>query len=170
MLIQMDAPPAAPDWPAGTSVRTAQPDQDARAIHKLIQAAFDRPDRRPQPFDEWQTHMMRSDIFTAELWFLAIAGGEIVGTCLCYEYPGQGWVRQLGVAAPWRGRGLGTALLRHAFGEFWQRELATVGLAVESLNPGAYAFYQRAGMKRVRQYDEYTKPLLPGYGASSSAA
>ena len=169
MQIQMDSLPPVPDWPTGISVRIADPEQDARAIHELIQAAFDRPDRRRQPFEEWRTYMMRSDIFAADLWFLGIAGGEIVGACLCYEYPGQGWVRQLGVAARWRGRGLGTALLRHAFGELRLRGLATVGLAVESLNPGAYAFYQGVGMKRVRQYDEYTKPLLPGDGASSSA-
>ena len=59
----------------------------------LIQAAFNRPGRRPQPFAEWQTYMMRSDIFAADLWFLGVAGREIVRTCLCYEYPGQGWFR-----------------------------------------------------------------------------
>ena len=67
MRMQMDVPLLAPDWPAGIMVPTAHPEQDARAVHKLIQAAFDRPDRRPQPFGEWQTNMMRSDIFDAEL-------------------------------------------------------------------------------------------------------
>jgi GNAT superfamily N-acetyltransferase len=165
--MQMDSPPPAPHWPAGISVRTAHPEQDAQAIHRLIQAAFNCPGRRPQPSAEWRTYMMRADIFAADLWFLGIAGGEIVGACLCYEYPGQGWVRQLGVAAPWRERGLGTALLLHAFCEFRQRGLDRVGLTVESLNPGSYTFYQKVGMKRVRQYDEYAKPLLPGNGASS---
>jgi ribosomal protein S18 acetylase RimI-like enzyme len=114
--------------------------------------------------------MMRSEIFAADLWFLGVAGREIVGACLCYEYPGQGWVRQLGVAEPWRERGLGTALLLHAAGEFRQRGLDQVDLTVESLNPGAYAFYQRFGMKRVRQYDEYARPILSGEATSSQAA
>ena len=86
--------------------------------------------------------MMRPDTFAADLWFLGIAGEQVVGACLCLEYPGQGWVRQLGVAETSRRKGLGTALLLHAFGEF-----------------RAFTFYQRVGMKRIRQYDEYEKPL-----------
>jgi len=78
---------------------------------------------------------------------------------LCFEYPGQGWVRQLGVAESWRRKGLGTALLLHAFGEFRKRGISEVGLTVDSHNPRAYAFYQRVGMKRIRQYDEYEKLL-----------
>ena len=64
---------------------------------------------------------------------------------------------------------MGTALLLHAVGEFRQRGLDQVDLTVESLNLGAYAFYQRVGMKRVRQYDEYAKPILSDDTASSQA-
>ena len=103
--------------------------------------------------------MMRPDTFAADLWFLGIAGEQVVGACLCLEYPGQGWVRQLGVAETSRRKGLGTALLLHAFGEFNKRGFSEVGLTVDSDNPRAFTFYQRVGMKRIRQYDEYEKPL-----------
>ena len=124
-----------------------------------MQSALDRPGRTPPSFEEGKAFMMRPDTFEADLWFLGIAGEQVVGACLCLEYPGQGWVRQLGVTETYRKKGLGTALLLHAFGEFRQRGLSEVGLTVDSDNPRAFTFYQRVGMKRVRQYDEYEKPL-----------
>ncbi len=84
-------------------------------------------------------------------------GGNLVGACLCYAYEELGWVRQLGVAASWRRRGLGSALLRHAFITFKTLGFQEVGLGVEAANPAAYAFYQKIGMARARQYDEYIK-------------
>jgi ribosomal protein S18 acetylase RimI-like enzyme len=61
------------------------------------------------------------------------------------------------VAEGWRHRGIGTALLHHAFGVFQERGYDRAGLTTDSENPYAYAFYQRLGMRRVRQYDEYEK-------------
>jgi mycothiol synthase len=161
MRIEMDSAPREPHWSPGISVRTAVPNQDDRTIFELIQSAFDRPGRTPSSFGEWKAFMMRPDVFDADLWFLGIAGEQVVGACLCLEYPGQGWVRQLGVAETYRRKGLGAALLLHAFGEFSKRGFSEVGLTVDSDNPRAFTFYQRVGMKRVRQYDEYEKPLKP---------
>jgi mycothiol synthase len=160
MRIQMEAPPQPPEWPAGVKVRTAVPGRDDRAIHALIQAAFDRPGRTPQPLEAWQEFMMQPGLFEAELWFLAEADGELAGACLCFAYPEMGWVRQLGVAKGQRQRGLGTALLWHAFGEFWKREMGLVGLAVNAENETAVGLYEAAGMKRVLQYDEYQQSIL----------
>lgn len=159
MRIEMDSTPREPRWPIGISVRTAVPNQDDRTIYELIQSAFDQPGRTPPSFEEWKAFLMRPDIFEAGLWFLGVADEQVVGACLCFEYPGQGWVRQLGVADAYRRRGLGTALLLHAFGEFSKRGICEVGLTVDSDNPRAFTFYQRVGMERVRQYDEYEKPL-----------
>ena len=102
---------------------------------------------------------MRSDIFEPDLWFLAVHGGEIVGACLSFEYPEEGWVRQLAVAERWQRHGLGSALLRHAFGTHFRRGQRRVGLTVASDNAGAHAFYQNVGMERVRQYDEYNRTV-----------
>jgi GNAT superfamily N-acetyltransferase len=159
MRIEMDSAPREPRWSPGISIRTAVPNQDDRTIFELIQSAFDQPGRTPPSFGEWKAFMMRPDIFEADLWFLGVAGEQVVGACLCFEYPGQGWVRQLCVAESWRRKGLGTALLLHAFGEFRKRRISEVGLTVDSHNPRAFNFYQRVGMKRIRQYDEYEKPL-----------
>ncbi len=161
MRIHMEAPPRPPEWPAGVKVRTALPGQDDRAIHALIQAAFDRPGRTPQPFEAWQEFMMQPELFQAELWFLAEADGGLAGACLCFAYPEMGWVRQLGVAEGQRRRGLGRALLRHAFGEFWKRGESLVGLVVNAENDTAVGLYEAAGMKRVQQFDEYQQSILP---------
>ncbi len=160
MQVQMDSLPPEPRWPEGIVVRTVVPDQDDREIHELIESAFYRPGRTPLTFEQWKAAMLRTDIFEAGLWFLVVGGGEIVGACLCFEYPGLGWVRQLGVAEAWRRQGLGTALLLHAFSEFKRRGLETVGLVVDSDNPKASILYQEVGMRQIRQYDEYEKPIV----------
>jgi mycothiol synthase len=159
MRIDVQLPPAAPTWPAGVSVRTALPGKDDRTVYHLIQEAFDRPGRTPQPFEDWQRFMLRADLFRPDLWFLAMAGDELVGACLAYPYAEQGWVRQLGVSPAWRRQGLGRALLLHAFSEFHRRGFGQVGLAVAADNPQAVAFYQQIGMICLRRYDEYSRAV-----------
>lgn len=159
MRIALDGPLAEPRWPDGIAVRTAVAGQDEPAVFALIEAAFTRPDRAPQTYENWQAAMLRADIFDPTLWFLAFAGDELAAACLCYHYPEGGWCRQLGVAETWRRRGLGKALLLHAFHEFKRRGAPDVGLGVAGDNPNACALYENAGMRRARQYDEYTRPI-----------
>jgi len=151
-------------WPEGVTVRTFQPGKDEHQVYDLIQQTFARPGRTPPTFDEWKGFVMRPESFKPEIWFLVEAGGKLVGACLCFEYAdlGQGWVRQLGVLAEWRRKGLGAALLQHAFAAFQQLGLNQAGLAVESENPNAIAFYERVGMKQTRRYDEYHREISRG--------
>lgn len=159
MQIELDPPPAAPRWPAGIVLRNIKPDQDAPQVHALIEAAFDRPGRAPTSFEDWKNLMLREDIFDPELWFLALDGEEIVGVCLGFEYGDLGWVRQLAVSEGWRRRGLGSALLFHAFNEFAKRGFTKAGLGVAADNSKAYSLYENIGMRRVRQYVEYEKAI-----------
>jgi mycothiol synthase len=159
MRIRLDEPPPAPRWPDGVSLRTAVAGQDERAIHQLVETAFAHPGRTPTTFEEWQGLMQHADLFEADLWFLAVAEPEIVGACLAFAYPPLGWVRQLAVDEGWRRKGIGTALLHHAFGVFLKRGYDRAGLTVDSDNPSAYLFYQRIGMRRMRQYDEYERRI-----------
>jgi mycothiol synthase len=156
--MQGELPP--PRMPEGIALRTALPGEDFHAVHNLIETAFDRPGRTPSQYEDWSGAMLRSDIYDPSLWFLALEGGALVGACLCYEYPEGGWVRQLGVHPTWRGKGLGSALLRQAFYAFQGRGYDRVGLTVDAENENAYLFYQRLGMQRVRQYEQHEKPLV----------
>ena len=146
-----------PAWPEGVVVRTARTGVDDKLIHAIVQKAFRKSDHPDQPFDEWKEFMMRADLYDADLWFLALAGDEIVGTCLCFPYEETGWIRQLAVAEAYRKRGLGSALLLHSFHAFKQRGYQKVGLAVESANNNAYRLYERVGMARIIQLDEFQK-------------
>ena len=69
----------------------------------------------------------------------------------------------LGVRRPWRKRGLGLALLRHAFNEFYRRGKRKVGLGVEAQNlTGALRLYESASMHVDQAYDYYEKELRAG--------
>ena len=105
--------------------------------------------------------------FDPTVWFLAMEGDEIAAVCLCAprmgDNPEMGVVDELAVRRPWRRRGLGTALLHHAFGEFYHRGHKQVGLGVdaESLT-GATRLYEKAGMRVAQQFARYEKELRPG--------
>jgi mycothiol synthase len=159
MGIRLDAPLPVPVWPEDVAVRTAIAGQDEPAIHALVEAAFARPGRTPTTLDEWKGWMVHVNLFDPELWFLAVAGEALVGVCLAFAYPTEGWVRQLAVDECWRRKGLGRALLRHAFGVFRERGYEQAGLAVDGENLDAQAFYRRVGMHCVRQHDEYVRAI-----------
>ena len=66
----------------------------------------------------------------------------------------------LTVRPPWRGRGLGTALLRQSFRAFAERGARRVGPSVDAENTtGAVDLYERAGMRAVRRSDVFEKVL-----------
>ncbi|MEZ4769791.1 MAG: GNAT family N-acetyltransferase [Caldilineales bacterium] len=159
MQIDMTGPPAKPVWPDGCALRTVRPGEDDEAVFHFIEEAFARPGRTPQPFGEWRDYMMRPDHFRPDLWFLLYSQGELIGTAVCYDYDPYGWVRHLAVADTWRRRGIGSMLLRHVFGEFYRRGKMRVALGVEAANETAYRLYERVGMRRVRQFDEYHKSI-----------
>ncbi len=76
---------------------------------------------------------------------------------ICHPHavePELGWVRILGVAPSFRGRGLGRALLLRAFAQFRSRGMKRVGLGVDGESPtGANALYESAGMRVVARFE-----------------
>jgi mycothiol synthase len=162
MVLPLDRPPPDPEWPEGISVRTFDPERDARAVHELIARSFaDNQRGRPfEPYEQWEAHNIKRGAFDPTLWFLAFAGDELAGCIVCPDYESEGWVRQLAVARGWRGRGLGLALLHQAFGEFRRRGRPHAALAVDSWNrTGAKRFYERAGMQVKREHTRFEKEL-----------
>jgi mycothiol synthase len=160
-VLPLDEPPPEPRWPEGVRVRTFDPERDGKAVHSLIETAFADNERyRGQPYSEWVASNIDREAFDPELWFLAVADGDVVGSIVCPNYESEGWVRQLAVARAWRGRGVGMALLLKAFGEFFRRRRPHVGLVVDSWNrTGARALYERAGMQIEREHTRFEKTL-----------
>jgi len=159
MHIDLDQDLPVPEPGPGVKIRTTVTGQDDRAIHGLVQKAFDWRERTPQPFEDWKEFMMRPDIYDETLWFLAEKDSEIVGTCLCTNYSDLGWIRQLAVKKDYRKQGVGRALLQTAFREFKSRGFPKAWLSVESENPNAFHFYQTAGMYKAVHLDEYVKQV-----------
>jgi mycothiol synthase len=170
MRITLDEAPAATEWPAGVSVRPCVPGQDERAIYETVEEAFaDHWGHTPRDFEDWIKRTRRED-FDPTLWFLAEQGGESAGVALCRSREESGWVNTLAVRRPWRRRGLGMALLRHAFGEFYRRGQPKVGLGVDSESlTGATRLYERAGMHVTERAARYEKELRPGADLSTQA-
>jgi mycothiol synthase len=164
MQIDFDGDPPAAEWPDGIAVRTIVRDDDDHAVWEAHQDAFeDAFEHATWPYESWREWAF-TEAFDPSLWFLAVDGDEIAGVCLCKAHAGAagelGWVNVLGVRRPWRRRGLGRALLLHAFGEFRKRGRNGAGLGVDGLNPtGAVRLYEQADMYVERRLDMYKKPL-----------
>jgi mycothiol synthase len=171
MLIEMDRPLPEPQFPEGIHIRTYTPEKDAEAVYRANSDAFrDHFGFTEQPFEEGLRKFRRSweeGNCDSSLMFLAMDGDEIAGVNLCrpvsYYDSGKGWVGSLGVRRPWRKHGLGLALLRYSFNEFYRRGKRKVGLGVDAQNlTGALRLYENAGMHVDQAYDHYEKELRPG--------
>lgn len=151
------------EWPEGVTVRPFR-SGDERTFYEVHQETFEdtwEPIR--ESYEEWSHWLLQPPEFAPELWFLAVAGDEPAAFAICNPYPTRddlGWVKILGVRNAWRRRGLGRALLLHAFREFASRGLRVAGLGVdaESLT-GANRLYEQAGMHVRARFDIYEKTL-----------
>lgn len=155
MLIDLDATPPAPEWPSGFESRPMEPGEERRFYEVLEEAFADHWGHTPRSFEDWS----RGARIEPDLCFLVRAGEEVAGAAVCNEERfGVGWVGILGVRAPWRGRGLGRALLLQSFAALYGRGQTRIGLGVDAQNAtGAVGLYERAGMRVAWQSDVYEK-------------
>ena len=161
-----EAPPQ-PRWPAGVSERTFVPNQDERATFEAVEDAFRDMWGRPRGTLERFVGITQRQSFDPSLWFLAVDGDEIAGITLCKTLAGEGWIDVVGVRRPWRNRGLGLALLRHALAEYHRRGTHKVALSVDAESiTGAPRLYGRAGMHVRDSYAIYLKVLRQGIDLS----
>jgi mycothiol synthase len=150
-----------PAWPEGVEVRPYK-QGDERAFYKLQQETFeDVWEHVPLSFEDWSHWLLQPPRFVPDLWFLAAEDGEPAAYAICYPHAGNrdlGWIGLLGVRRAWRRRGLGRAILIHAFRAFRERGLEKAGLGVdaESLT-GAHRLYESVGMSETARFDVYEK-------------
>jgi mycothiol synthase len=172
MRINLEAPLATPEWPAGIILRIFNPETDLEAVYRAVEESFsDHYGHVDTPFEEglqrFKYFMTGYEGFDPTLWFMAMDGEEVAGVCLCrkhgYDNPDIGYINTLGVRRPWRKRGIGLALLRHSFGEFYRRGQRGAGLGVDAENlTGALRLYENAGMYVHRAFDRFEKEIRPG--------
>jgi mycothiol synthase len=150
MAIELTGPPPSPALEDGLVLEVFR-QEDARAFHEAVADAFaENWEFHSLPFDEWWEMRKGQDADEhGPLWFVVRDGGEIAAAIRNEaNRAGGGYVAMLGVRRPWRGRGLGRALLHRAFAEFWGRGLTRVTLGVDAENPhGATKLYESVGME-----------------------
>jgi mycothiol synthase len=171
MLIEMDAAVPEPQFPAGITLRTYNSEVDAEAIYLAMEDSFrDHFGFVEEPVEQGLKrfkHFWLGEGSDPSLLFMALDGDEVAGINLCrphsFDDPEMGWVGTLGVRRPWRKQGIGLALLRHSFNEFYGRGKRKVGLGVDAQNlTGALRLYEGAGMHVHQVFDQYEKELRAG--------
>jgi mycothiol synthase len=172
MMIDLTTSPITPEWPQGITLVSYNHPQDAEALYRVEEEIFEDHWGYVQQsfesgYEKWLHHTTNRSDFDPTLWKLAMDGDEIAGILRCRpqddEDPEMGWISSLGVRRTWRGRGLGLALLLHAFSEFQRRGKQRVGLGVDAENlTGATRLYEKAGMHVERQYTTYEFELRHG--------
>jgi mycothiol synthase len=161
MLVEHESEPPAPEWPEGFRMSTFAPG-DGPAFHAALEEAFaEEWNFVSEPFEHWAERRIDVPDFDPTIWFIVREGDEIAAVLRGDpERAGAGWVGALGVRPQWRKRGLGLALLQHAFAEFYRRGQPKVGLGVDAENPtGATRLYERAGMHIAYEAVAFEKEL-----------
>ena len=163
LQIDLDEAPRDPgEPPAGIEIRGIEPERDLRRVHAILVEAFSQEwGYRVIPFEEWVGLEVETPSYDPSLWLLATDGNEAVGALSGVVRGDRGWIDELGVRAPSRGRGIASALLRRAFATFASRGLARVMLNVDSENStGAVRLYEGVGMRTLRAWDVYEKRVV----------
>ena len=147
--------------PPGVVIRGIDPEHDLPVVHEVFLEAFRGDDAYlPEPLDRWIERVKSSPGFAPDVWLLALVDDRPVGALLGSLVADRGHVNELGVLPEARGRGIGEALLRRSLAMFGERGVARVTLEVDTANPTeALRLYERVGMRSVRGWDLYAKPL-----------
>ncbi len=161
MAVDLRADLDEPVPPVGIDLREFRPGDDDPAMYQTMTEAFaDHYRVSDEPFEAWRARLLGHGAFDPGLWTLAWAGDEAAGGLIAHDQGDLGWVRGLGVRRPWRRRGIGGALLAHAFAAFARRGQLRVELAVDAEGETRpLGVYERAGMRSTHEYGLYEKPL-----------
>lgn len=166
MQLDLDAPPPPPVWPDGVRPRIVTLGEVATAWEVHQRAFADLPTAARVDLEDWvDDRVTRDPACDPSLWLLAETDGGPVGVCIARgstpEAAETGHIRDLGVVADWRRRGVAMALLLSTLGTFHRRGLTGAALDVDDVTlDGAVALYRAAGLRVVRRTDVLELPLV----------
>jgi mycothiol synthase len=161
MAIALDADLPDPSWPDGIVARGFRPGRDDEALYEADQEAFvEHHLYERRDYDEWRLFFTDARDADVTLWWLAWDGDDLAGFVTSYAGDRGAVVDDLAVRKPWRGRGIGQALLFAAFSTLRGRGQTIVRLYVDAQNvTNAVRVYESAGMHVSRRFDVMEKPL-----------
>jgi putative acetyltransferase len=124
----------------------------ALVLQHLAEMRASSPEESVHAFDV--EGLLRPDVTLWSVW----VEGTIAGCGALRDlHSGRGEIKSMHVAAPFRGRGVGRAILDHIVGEARARGMKTLWLETGS-SPSflpALALYERAGFRRCGPFDDY---------------
>jgi mycothiol synthase len=162
MARPVDAAVTAVQPPEGIRLRPLDLLRDAKALHALDAETFAAsPDYVPESYDMFVAEHLRAHDVAPDLSLVAEAHGEIVGFLIArrWQQEASGYVDLLGVAPRHQRRGIGTALLTHAFAGFAGAGLVQAQLGVASDNPRGLRVYEAAGMGPRFRFDVFERAI-----------
>ncbi|MEV7343912.1 GNAT family N-acetyltransferase [Streptomyces sp. NPDC093544] len=138
-----------PKPPPGVTLRPCQAEPDRRRAHALLQESFaDHFDFQPRTYEQWLEDIDAERADWSLTWIAHVHGlGDAAVLRSHNDRASMAWIGNLGVLRQARGQGLGSYLLRHAFGHYAALGRDRIGLGVDTDNSsGALALYERHGM------------------------
>jgi ribosomal protein S18 acetylase RimI-like enzyme len=147
MRRDLSVPIPKPVWPDGFRLAPFAI-TDLPEIHTLLVLGYALGGGSVTPFEIWKPSLLGDSEFDPALVFLVRDDtGRLAAVCQCWT---TAFVKDLVVHPAARRKGLGEALLHHAFTEFAARSAKSIDLKVEADNPsGARRLYERVGMVEV---------------------
>jgi len=135
------------EWPNGIEL-TAYSVEQAAAVHELMQIGYREGGGRVPALDVWQQQYETDAEYDPALCFIASDADGVLGVAQCWT---SSYIKNLVVHPRAQGRGLGRALLLHAFKVFQDRREGFVDLKVLEDNLRARQLYEKSGMYVVRR-------------------
>jgi ribosomal protein S18 acetylase RimI-like enzyme len=118
-------------------------DSDEAEVAALWQEVL--PDSAPH--NEPHGSIRRKLAVERDLFFVADEDGRVVGTVMGGYDGHRGWIYSVAVSPRYRGRGIGSALVRRVEAGLAGKGCLKVNLQVISSNAGVVAFYQKLGFQ-----------------------
>lgn len=166
MTLPLDGvPPTPPEPPAGVTIRTVNPDDDAemRRFHATIEEAFRDSDHRATSYETWREQLAGESSVAFDEWLIGEVDGEWAGVLQSSDVgleENGGWVKALATLRAYRRRGVGGALLRHAFAIYAAKGRKEAGLGVDLANPTEAArLYRSVGMHPLYEANIYQRTV-----------
>lgn len=101
-----------------------------------------------RPWNDPHEDVRRKLAVQPEMFLVAVAAGEVVGTVMAGYDGHRGWINYLVVASDCRGRGIGRGLMEEAERLLRGLGCPKINLQVRAGNTAAVEFYRRLGYAR----------------------
>jgi ribosomal protein S18 acetylase RimI-like enzyme len=167
--------------PAGIEVRPVEREQSRRIWEAETEAFAGHWGAGADNGSEERWQEFLADPFTdLPLWQVARDGDQIVGMVRPFINDDEnahfgvrrGWCENISTRAPWRGRGVASALISRALRALRDRSMTQAALGVDAQNEtGALHLYTRMGFREAARETEWRRPLfLDGSRATEAGA